>query len=114
MATEAGLSLLDLAPVSGHGDVFCLILSRLRLQDLQVSCLQLVFRMLHSLLKRSITSVQALLLCCKHLRSAVEGTPQKAWRSAGEHCGLLLTLANRLLKDALQVSAAGWSHCTQL
>ena len=37
MAGVARLSLLDLAPPSGHGDIFNLVLGRLRLQDLQVS-----------------------------------------------------------------------------
>ena len=46
MSGQATISLLDLAPPSGHGDVFELILCRLRLQDLQVSSLQPVARSL--------------------------------------------------------------------
>ena len=40
MAEAGGPSLLDLAPPSGHGDVFHMITGNLRLQDLQVSFLQ--------------------------------------------------------------------------
>ena len=87
MAAEAGPSLLlDLAPPSGHGDVFDLILGRLMLQDLQVSSLQPATGMLCRFL--SATFVQALLLSCRQLRSAVTIAPQNAWRSAGEHCEL--------------------------
>ena len=79
MAAVAGLGLLDLVLPLGHGDVFELVLARLRLQDL------LVLNPKPAAGRDSLASVQALLLSCKQLCSAVAGAPQKTWRSAGEH-----------------------------
>ena len=52
MATATSTSFLDLVPRSEHADIFDLITGRLRLQDLQVTCLKGKAQALEQLLSK--------------------------------------------------------------